>query len=247
MHGPDGIDYRNEIVYVEIMRPERLVYDHVSGPKFHVTVTFDGQGDKTKVTMHMVFETAAELVRVIKEFGAIEGAKQTFGRLAEYMTNASKREFTITRVFDAPPELVFKAWTQPQHLMRWWAPKGFTTGHCTVDLRPGGVFHYSMRSPEGQEIWGIGVYREIVEPERIVYTDSFADAAGNPVPPSYYGLSTGHPLESLVTVTFAGHEGKTTLTLRHNIPTSAEEREGTVQGWNEMLDRLAEDLATVRT
>lgn len=149
----------------------------------------------------------------------------------------------ITRVIDAPRSLVFEAWTKPEHLVRWWGPKGFTTPFCKVDFRPGGVFHYCMRSPEGRDIWGIGVYREIVEPERIVYTDAFSDAEGNRVPPSHYGMSSGHPPESLVTVTFAEQEGKTKLTLRHSLPESVEERKGAEQGWNEMLDRLAEDLA----
>jgi uncharacterized protein YndB with AHSA1/START domain len=152
-------------------------------------------------------------------------------------------QIVITRVFDAPRDLVWKAWTEPERLMRWWAPQGFTTPVCTVDLRPGGVFHYCMRSPEGQDIWGIAVYREIVESERIVYTDAFADAEGNPVPPAHYGMSSGHPPETLVTVTFAERGGKTTLTLLHSIPESVEEREGTQQGWIEMLDRLAQELA----
>src|ERR1700694_3641082 len=150
-------------------------------------------------------------------------------------TTTSDQDIVITRVFDAPRELVWKAWTEPERLMRWWAPKGFTTPVCKVDLRPGGVFHYCMRSPEGRDIWGIAVYREIVEAERIVYTDAFADAEGNPVPPAHYGMSSGHPPEALVTVTFAERGGKTTLTLLHSIPESVEEREGTQQGWTEML------------
>lgn len=154
------------------------------------------------------------------------------------------RGIVITRVFDAPRELVFKAWTEPDHLMRWWAPKGCTTPVCRVDLRPGGAFHFCMRLPEGRDIWGLGIYREIVVPERIVYTDSFADSDGNPVEPSYYGMSASHPKETLVTVTFAEHAGKTTLTLVHSIPVSVEERGGTEQGWNQMLNRLAEELAT---
>jgi uncharacterized protein YndB with AHSA1/START domain len=156
---------------------------------------------------------------------------------------ATDREIVVTRVFDAPRSLVFKAWTDPKHLVQWWAPKGWTTPFCKVDPRKGGRFHFCMRSPEGKDIWGIGIYREIVEPERIVYTDAFADAQGNPVPPSHYGMSPGHPAETVVTVTFVEHEGRTTLTLRHSIAISVEEREGTQQGWNEMLDRLADRLA----
>ncbi|MFZ2540259.1 MAG: SRPBCC domain-containing protein [Gallionella sp.] len=157
--------------------------------------------------------------------------------------STADREMVITRTFDAPRELVWKAWTEPGHLMRWWAPKGCTTPFCKVDLRPGGKFHYCMRLPEGRDIYGIGIYREIVAPARLVYTDSFADAQGNPVPPAHYGMSASHPAETLVTVSFEEHEGKTRLTLRHAIPVSVEERAGTEQGWSEMLDRLAEDLA----
>ena len=160
-------------------------------------------------------------------------------------TEPGEPEMVITRVLSAPRDLVFKAWTEPERLMRWWAPKGCTTPFCKVDLRVGGAFHYCMRMPEGQDIWGIGVYREIVEPERIVFTDAFANAEGNPVPPAHYGMSASHPAETLVTVTFAEHEGRTKLTLRHSILESVEERGGTQQGWTEMFDQLAAYVAKV--
>jgi uncharacterized protein YndB with AHSA1/START domain len=158
-------------------------------------------------------------------------------------TRSTGAELVITRVFSAPRRLVFSAWTEPERLVRWWAPKDFTTPFCTVDLRPGGKFHFCMRTPEGREIWGIGVYREIVAPERLVYIDSFADADGNPVPPAHYGMSDSHPAETLVTVTFADHEGGTKVTLRHSLPESVEERKGTEQGWGEMFDRLERHLS----
>jgi uncharacterized protein YndB with AHSA1/START domain len=152
-------------------------------------------------------------------------------------------ELVVTRVFDAPRELVFDAWTRPEHLQRWWAPKGCTTPYCKVDLRPGGIFHFCMRLPEGREIWGRGVFKEVVRPERIVYVDSFADEQGNPVPPSRYGMSTEHPSETLVTITFKEQGAGTRLTLRHAFPDHVPERDATRQGWTEMLDRLAELLA----
>ena len=99
--------------------------------------------------------------------------------------------------------------------MRWFAPEHFTAPAAKVDLRPGGHFLYCMRSPEGAEFWGKGVYREIVPPERLVYVDSFADEEGNPVTPEQYGLSPDYPAETLVTVTLADQGGKTLLTLRH--------------------------------
>jgi len=149
----------------------------------------------------------------------------------------------IRRVFDAPRGDVFKAWTECARLMRWWGPKGFTTPVCKID-RPGGSFHYCMRSPEGRDYCGKGVYREIVEPERIIFTDFFVDEEGNPVPPTYYGMSPDWRQEALVTVTFAEHEGKTKLTLQHALgPVPASERDLCQQGWSESLDKLAGDLA----
>jgi uncharacterized protein YndB with AHSA1/START domain len=85
MHGPDGTDYKNEIVYVEVVKPERLVYDHVSGPKFHVTVTFSEDGKKTRLSMQMLFESAAERENTVKKFSTVEGLNQTLGRLEEHL------------------------------------------------------------------------------------------------------------------------------------------------------------------
>jgi uncharacterized protein YndB with AHSA1/START domain len=151
--------------------------------------------------------------------------------------------FVITRVFDAPRELVFKAWTEPERLKRWWGPKGFTTPFCEIDLRPGGVFLYCMRSPEGHDHWGRGVYREIEAPERIVLTSSFADAQGNVVPATHYGMGPEWPLETLLTVAFEEEAGKTRVTLRYDGVPPGADRDGSQQGWSESLERLGEYLA----
>lgn len=155
---------------------------------------------------------------------------------------SNKREIVLKRIFNAPQELVFKAWTQEEFLTRWWAPKSFTTPFVKVDLHPGGIFHFCMRSSEGRDFWGKSVYREIVEPELIAYTDSFSDEAGALVEPERYGMSKGYPSRALVTVRFMGLRGKTEVTLRHAIPESVPERVPCEQGWVEMLDRLAEEL-----
>ena len=86
MHGPDGADYKNKIIYTEIVKPGRLVYDHVSGPQFHATVTFAEKRNKTEVTMRMLFESAAQRDKVANEFAAIEGLNQTLDRLRQHLT-----------------------------------------------------------------------------------------------------------------------------------------------------------------
>lgn len=153
---------------------------------------------------------------------------------------AAGNEIVITRVFDAPQKLVFKAWTEPERMKRWWGPNGFTMPVAKIDLRPGGVIHFCMRSPDGQDIWCKGVYREVVEPSLLVSTDSFSDKDGNVVEPSQYGMNPDWPSEALITVTFAEQAGKTKLTLRHAVGSApAADREGCQAGWSESLDRLA--------
>ena len=141
-------------------------------------------------------------------------------------TESAERELVIMRVFDAPRRLVFKAWTEPEHLVRWWGPHGFTTPSCTTDVRSGGAWRFCMRSPEGTDHWQQGVYREIVEPERLVFTYAFEDATGKP----------GH--ETLVTVTFIEHGGKTKLTMHQAIFESVTVRDEHMRGWTETLARL---------
>jgi uncharacterized protein YndB with AHSA1/START domain len=115
--------------------------------------------------------------------------------------------------------------------------------YCDIDLRPGGIFLRCMRSPGGQEFWVTGVFREIVAPERLVFTDSFADAEGNVVPPARYGVGPGMPLERLVTVTFEEHAGSTKVTLRHAGLPSGADRDLFRHGWASGLESLAGYLA----
>lgn len=156
--------------------------------------------------------------------------------------------FVISRVFDAPRDLVWKAWTEADRLKEWFGPKGFTMGTCRLDFRPGGTFHYSMRGPDGKEMWGKFVYREIVAPERIVLVNSFSDEKGGI---TRHPFSATWPLEMLSTTTLAEHQGKTTMTIqwRPLHPTEAElktfeaGRKGMEQGWTGTFDQLAEYLA----
>jgi uncharacterized protein YndB with AHSA1/START domain len=146
-------------------------------------------------------------------------------------TAASERELVVTRVFDAPRRLVFRAWTDPVHAARWWGPAGFTLLSCEMDVRPGGAWRRCMRSPEGSLHWKRGVYREIAEPERLVFTYADEDADGR----------VGH--ETLVTVSFAEEDGKTRLTLRQAVFDSAEACAAHEGGWTSCLERSARYLA----
>jgi uncharacterized protein YndB with AHSA1/START domain len=158
-------------------------------------------------------------------------------------TIKNKEELTITRVFDAPREKVWKAWTLPVELKKWWGPKNFTAPVSTIDLRVGGKYLSCMRGPDGKDYWSTGVYREIVPIERIVVTDSFADEKGNIVPASHYGMTGEFPLELLVTVTFEALGNKTKMVLRHEGIPSGMMREMTETGWSESFDKLAESVA----
>jgi len=146
-------------------------------------------------------------------------------------TESADRMLTITRIFDAPRELVFKAWTEPERLMRWWGPRGFTMTSCEMDLRPGGAYRFHLRSPEGTEHRTRGVFREIMEPERLVMTRAWVDAESKP----------GH--ETLLTLSFADQGGKTKLTLHQAIFESVTARDLHQGGWSSSLDCLAEYLA----
>jgi uncharacterized protein YndB with AHSA1/START domain len=119
--------------------------------------------------------------------------------------------FSITCVFDAPRELVYQAWTEAERLQQWWAPVGFKLSVLTLDVRPGGIFHYGMRLPDGHEMWGKFTYRAIVPPERIDSILSFANRDGNPV---RHPMSPTWPLETRNTMTLKDESGKTRLTLR---------------------------------
>ncbi|MCI0649659.1 MAG: SRPBCC domain-containing protein [Chloroflexi bacterium] len=157
-------------------------------------------------------------------------------------TNSAERELVITRIFDAPRELVWKAWTEPEQLRHWWGPKSFTLPVCQVDLRVGGKYLFCMRSPDGQNYYSTGVYQKIDPPNEFVCTDSFADEKGNVVPASHYGLDEDFPLELQVTVTFEEIGGKTKMTLKHVGLPAGETAEQTAAGWNESFDKLAESL-----
>jgi len=153
------------------------------------------------------------------------------------------RALVIERTFDAPRDLVWRAWSEPDLFMRWWGPKDYSCPACKIDFRVGGSWLACMRSTEGQDIWATGEYREIVPKERIVCTDNFADADGNVVPASHYEIPGDFSSEMIITVTLQESNGKTKMTLRHTGLPGGEMAEGANEGWNQSFDKLAESLA----
>jgi uncharacterized protein YndB with AHSA1/START domain len=151
---------------------------------------------------------------------------------------ASERTVVITRVFDAPRELVFKAWTEATQLAQWWGPKGFTNPVCDVDARVGGTLRIVMRAPDGAEHPMTGVFREVIAPARLVFTNVAVDRDGKPL------------LEGLTTVTFAEQGGKTKLTLESRavglVDYASRMLEGMEAGWTQSIDRLGEQVARMR-
>jgi len=151
-----------------------------------------------------------------------------------FMTK-EEHELVLTRIVDAPRELVFKMWTDPKRVAQWWGPHGFTNPVCELDARPGGAILIHMRGPDGTVYPMTGVYQEVVEPKRLVFISSALDANGNAI------------FEVLTTVTFAEHNGKTKQTLHARVimrtAQAAPYLKGMEAGWTQSLERLAERLA----
>lgn len=258
MHGPDGKDYLNKSIFKEIVRPEKIVYQHAGGIKEKGGACFRGTwlfedlgGEKTRLTITLAFPSSGAKEHTEQEYGAIQGGNQTLDRLEQLLahhssagTDPSQEPFIISRVLKAPRELVWKAFTEPEKMKQWWGPKDFTVLVSKMDLTPGGMYHYGLKSPEGNQMWGRMIYREIVKPERIVFINSFSDEQGGITRHPY--STDPWPLEMHSTLTFQEHKDGTLLTVRW-IPYNATEEErksfdkgrpSMQQGWTGTLDQL---------
>ncbi len=166
--------------------------------------------------------------------------------LAEKPPSPAGEASVHRRVLDAPRELVWKAWTEPERFGRWWGPRGYTSPVTETDPRVGGRLFWGMRPPDGRAFYITGVFREVVAPERFVVTKSFADADGNAVPPSRYGVPGDWPPETVLTVTLEERDGRTAMTVREEgVPEVM--RGPNEEGMREALDKLAEYLENERS
>ena len=147
----------------------------------------------------------------------------------------------VTRVFDAPRELVWKAWTDPKYVMQWWGPKGFTASVCKMDFRVGGTFLICTTTPDGQEFWHGGEYHEIVPLEKIVSSMYFSDAKGNKVEPAQLGIEHEAIEGANDVILFEDlGNGQTKLTFIGNEPMESAKNSGQLEGMNQVLDKVAE-------
>jgi uncharacterized protein YndB with AHSA1/START domain len=157
-------------------------------------------------------------------------------------TAATSEELVITRQFHAPREVVFRAWSDPACLERWFAPHGCTLKVLHLDVRTGGTFHLCIQTPQGYECWSVGDYQEVLAPERLVYTIAVADEQGQRRDPIAAGMDPEWPAETRVTVTFEEQGGATLLTLHQTVDEALAKRTGAHPSWLQMLDRLATEL-----
>lgn len=170
---------------------------------------------------------------------------------ASAVSDADEGEFVIARSFDAPRDLVWKAFTEAERMTHWWGPRGFTVIASTMDLRPGGIYHYGLKAPDGSTMWGKFVYRDIAAPERLVLVNSFSNAAGEI---TRHPMSPTWPLRMLSTFRFGEEDGRTSVTITWS-PLDADETERATfagahasmqQGWTGTFDQLGAYLAQAR-
>ena len=166
--------------------------------------------------------------------------------------SAKSPDFVISRVFDAPRELVWKCFTDPERMKEWWGPKGVTVVHSKMDLHVGGTYHYAMKQPDGSVMWGRQVYREITPPERLVLINSFSDENGGL---SRHPMAPAWPIETYSVFTFEEQpDGKTkfTVTWRPHNPTAEEQatfdagHDSMRKGWGGTLEMLGAYLPKAR-
>lgn len=247
MHGPGGKDYKNENVFVEIVRHEKIVLNHVCAPFFKATFEFSDAGPgKTKIDWTMLFEIAAEY-EAVRHF-IPQANEQNFDRLEAELASMKKEnntspDFVIARTFDAPRELLWQAWSDPVHFRHWWGSKGCKVKVHKMEFHEEGICHYSMQAPDAPLMWGKSVYKEITKPERIVFINSFSDEE---LRLAHHPMMKEWPMQLLTTITFDENNGKTTVTVRwatHD-PTVIEQKafdqnhESMKMGWTGTLDQL---------
>jgi uncharacterized protein YndB with AHSA1/START domain len=248
MHGPDGRDYENKIVFREIQRPERIAYVHPGDDdadpvRKETTISFSQEGEKTRIDWRMRFPTLVERDRAEREYGVAIGLAENLDRLGDFVEESADPVFSTSRRFAVPRDLLWKALTEPERMAQWFGPKGVPVIASEMDFRPGGSYHYGLRAPDGGPMWGLFEYREIEAPTRITLIASFSDANRGL---TRHPLSETWPLKVETTYVFTEKDGAGELTLvarpfeasAEEIATFAGALEALSNGWAGTFDEL---------
>jgi uncharacterized protein YndB with AHSA1/START domain len=228
-------------LYLEVVPPLRIVHTEIydvapwQDSEAMVTVTLSERDGRATLTTH-VLHPSKDARDAYLYAGMEQGAGETYDRLEEHLQDMSEKfgegTVVITRVFDAPRDLVWKAWTDPTMMAQWFGPRCFTNPVCELDVRAGGKLRIVMRSPDGNEYPMKGEFREVVAPKRLVFTNIAVDQDGN------------HMLEGETTVVLDEKDGKTTLTLTTHavglVPIAPQMLAGMEAGWTQSIDKLEE-------
>ena len=249
MHGPDGRDYENKIIFREIQRPGLISYVHpgddadVEPVRMETIIALSEEGEKTRIDWRMRFPTLAERDRVERDYGAAIGLAENLGRLGDFVSPV----FITSRSFAAPRDLLWKALTEPERMAQWFGPKGVPVIASQMDFRPGGSYHYGLRTPDGGAMWGLFAYREIEAPARITLIASFSDENRGL---TRHPLSETWPLKVETIYLFTEKDGGSELTLRarpfeanaEEITTFAGALDAMSNGWAGTFEQLESHL-----
>lgn len=235
MIGPDGAEYPNTTRFVEIERPDHIVYENAGGKKggrgvsFQMTWTLKDVGGKTELTIRHVFQSREDRDFVADTYRAVEGGRQTLAKLAKHAADKPEFELRLERVIDAPLARVFDAWSKPEQIVKWFAPRPLTLEIASLEFRAAGSFRMAMVWPDGKQRHDFaGTYVEIVPRKKIVWTGEFP----------------GDPKDNIRTeVLFEDLKGKTRISVRQTFVVVTEiskaPTQGARQGWTMTLDQLA--------
>lgn len=247
MHGPNGVDYKNEMQYGEIILHQKIVLQHLSLPKFTITTFFTSlENNQTKVEFNSVFEdqSAFESVLDFAILANVQHQTRFEAELAKLSGAEVPNEFTISREFNGDLSLMWEMFTNPTHMAKWYGPKETKIGHCDLILKRGGHYHFSMIAEEGSESWGKAYYIDIIKNNRLVFVNTFSDKDGNI---TRHPMAPLMPKELLTVISFKElNNGKTKVEISWlPINASIEEikffnqmHDSFKMGWTGSLDRL---------
>jgi uncharacterized protein YndB with AHSA1/START domain len=255
MHGPDGKDWPNRIIYKTVTEPSYLAFDHdggeddVSGHRFLGELELFEEGGKTRIELRMT-EATLEARDAVAQF-AVAGGQQNLERLAAYIAPLVDplNKFEIEREFAVSQQRLFEACSKIEHLKQWMAPAGMTTIKATQDFKPGGHYHYGLATADGSEMWGMVHYKEITPHNRLVYAQNFSDAAGNvtahPMAPTWpremltlFDFISQGPSQTKLRITWINAQASD-----EEAATFASAHAGMAQGWTGSLDNLQNYLS----